>query len=158
MVTSRYRRPGNKVPEVYRGKALEERIRRALESMYSSDKKTVGTKDVRRFLRGFSEPGIGVELVLIVEKSPLNSVWARGRCGDKIYSYIGKTGTQYVKEYKKPRNPRTIAQQEQRMKYKEAVGMWRVLPESEKEVYRQKAVNLPMTGYNLFIRSYLKTT
>ena len=157
MVENKYKRPGNRVIDVYRGKEMEERIRGALEKLCSRSGVQVGEKEVRRFLGHLSESGMSGELVMIVEKYPLNSMQVRGKCGKKIYSYITKTGNQYVKEYKKPRNPRTPAQQSQRLKYKEAVGMWKALPEPEKEIYRQKAMDLPLTGYNLFIRTCLES-
>ena len=157
MVENVYRRPGNKVIDVYRGREMEERIRVALEKLCSRSGVRVGAKEVKRFLGNLTESGMIGDLVMIVEKRALNSKEVRGKCGKKIYSYITKTGNQYVKEYKKPRNPRTPAQQSQRLKYKEAVGMWKALPEPEKEIYRQKAMDLPLTGYNLFIRTCLES-
>ena len=157
MVVHKYEKPRNKVIEVYRGKEFRERIEVALERVFAGDGVRVSPAKVKKFLRMLPKSSLGGEAVLIIEQSPMASMQARGKYGDKIYSVIGKTGTQRVKEYKKPRNPRSPAQQKQRGKIREAIMAWRMLAIAQRTIWNKKAKNKPLSGYNLFISNYLLT-
>lgn len=56
-----------------------------------------------------------------------------------------------------PSNPRTEAQQANRQKITNGVQAWKNLTEEEKSVYNKKAIGKRMSGYNLFLRQYLKS-
>jgi len=74
-----------------------------------------------------------------------------------IYRTDNVTGrTKYYREpYYIPKNPRTVSQQSNRQKYKNAVAAWQALTNSQKEVYNMRARNKKFSGYNLFIKEYL---
>ena len=54
-----------------------------------------------------------------------------------------------------PTNPQTEAQQAHRQKYGEAVGAWRNLTDEQKNLYNERAIGKPFSGYNRFIKDYL---
>ena len=96
-------------------------------------------------------------MVLILEQYPLNSEQVRGKHKNQVFQVINKTGNQYTRRFIKSRNPRTPLQQAHRMKYKDAVMAWNALLVQSKKQYNHKAARMPLTGYNLFIRTYLAT-
>jgi hypothetical protein len=98
---------------------------------------------------------VGSDYLLQVDKLvltgfPLGSMEARGKFRDKIFAV--QKGTQYIKPYQKPFNPRTLFQQSNRTKWKEIAHQWQELDESEKEVYNARAEGKPMSGFNLFVK------
>lgn len=97
----------------------------------------------------------GREYLLRVEKVvlcgfALGSLEVRGRYRD--YIFANRQGTQYVKEYKKPYNPRTPKQQANRAKWKSIGQSWQNLSESDKAEYNLRATGLPFSGFNLYVR------
>lgn len=56
-----------------------------------------------------------------------------------------------------PTNPRTEAQQANRQKIADAVEAWQGLTEEQRNQYNKRARFQPFTGYNLFIKEYLKS-
>ena len=60
-----------------------------------------------------------------------------------------------VKKFYIPTNPQTELQQANRQKLAAGVLAWQELSEEQKNEYRTKAKNLPLTGFNLFIREYM---
>jgi len=77
-----------------------------------------------------------------------------GRIGDVVASTW--KGIKYVKEFKKPANPRTEKQQRNRKLFKEAIEKWQRLPKEEKEKWNKKAAEKKLSGYNLMIKQYIK--
>ena len=77
----------------------------------------------------------------------------RGTLGKDLVASSWK-GIPYIREYQVPRNPKTELQLEHRALFAEAVELWHALEESERDVYNKAAKR--MTGYNLFIRQYIR--
>lgn len=77
-----------------------------------------------------------------------------GRAGKYIHYNV--KGRQYVRSYAIPRNPRTVAQQENRTTFAEAVKLWQELSPEERMIYNRKALGKPYSGYNLFISIQMK--
>ena len=74
----------------------------------------------------------------------------------QVRSYEGKQ--QQVKmKYYTPTNPRTEAQQNWRASFATGVSNWQGLSENEKDNWREMAEDRPLTGFNLFLRTYLLT-
>lgn len=67
-----------------------------------------------------------------------------------------RDGKQYFRTYVIPNDPKTAKQMEQRSKYARAVETWKQLSDDEKETYNRRAVNLNMSGYNLFISEFTR--
>ncbi len=78
-----------------------------------------------------------------------------GRLGNIVF-YM-RRGTQCCRVYIKPANPDTQAQKENRGRFAIAVMSWQGLPEPEKKNYAEKARNLNMSGYNLYISEFMNT-
>lgn len=55
-----------------------------------------------------------------------------------------------------PGNPQTIPQQANRGKLSAAIFLWRALSDSQKNIWRAKCYNKRMSGYNLFLSTYIK--
>ena len=76
-----------------------------------------------------------------------------------IYRTDNVTGE--TKNYREPyyitRNPRTEPQQNWRQIFADAVTAWQALTNEQKVVYNKKAIGKRMSGYNLFLREYLKS-
>jgi len=78
-----------------------------------------------------------------------------GHIGDSVYYTVwNKT---YVRKYVKPHNPRSEAQQSHRSLFSEAMALWKLLSDEDKQVYKKKVRKLAMHGHNLFIREYINT-
>lgn len=56
-----------------------------------------------------------------------------------------------------PTNPQTEAQQANRQKIADAVSAWQALTDEQKDVYNKKALGKGISGYNLFIKNYLRS-
>lgn len=81
----------------------------------------------------------------------------RGSIGNK-FTYQLRHNKQYKIKYYVPTNPRTAPQQANRDKIKYAVLKWHSLTEIQKNFYRKKEPIRPtMSGYNFFIREYMKS-
>jgi len=78
----------------------------------------------------------------------------RGQLGKRVIASSWR-GIPYLREYVKPRNPRTKRQQKHRGRFGEAVAAWKGLSRTEQRAYDRRAVR--MTGLNLFIQEYLKS-
>ena len=78
-----------------------------------------------------------------------------GTIGKKETAVI-RNGQNFLRTYVIPNDPKTPKQMEQRRKYTRAVEAWKELSDSEKQVYNNRAKNLNMSGYNLFISEFTK--
>lgn len=56
-----------------------------------------------------------------------------------------------------PRYPNTPAQLNTRQNIRNAVASWQELTEEQKIAYNERARGLNMSGYNLYIREYIKS-
>jgi hypothetical protein len=88
---------------------------------------------------------------------PLGSLQASGKFRD--YIFVTRNGQTYIKPYKKPRNPKTPAQQAQRQKFQRVTKSWKELSPEQQQEYNDRAelTGTPLTGYNLFCREQLKS-
>ena len=78
---------------------------------------------------------------------PLTGIWRRDNVTGKVLYYCEPF---YI-----PKNRRTETQQTNRQKYADGVLAWQGLTGEQKAVYNEKAKNLEMSGYNLFLKLYL---
>jgi hypothetical protein len=62
-----------------------------------------------------------------------------------------------LSNYYIPKNPRTEAQQANRQKMSDAVSAWQDLTPFEKNCYNAFAVGKKLSGYNLFLKNYLRS-
>jgi hypothetical protein len=62
-------------------------------------------------------------------------------------------GHEYIRAYRKPKDPHTPSQEEERAIYRQAVDTWKTLRNRQKEFYRRIAKG--MSGYNLFVQRYI---
>ena len=65
-----------------------------------------------------------------------------------------KDGTIEISMLRIPSNPRTEAQQAQRLKYGQAVEGWRGLSEEAKGEYNERATPLKISGWNLYMKEF----
>ncbi len=85
-------------------------------------------------------------------RSPVQSI--HGRLGNIIFYNV--KGNNYARSWSIPTNPRTEAQQKNRVNFADAVKLWQVLTDSEKAEYNRMAAGKPLSGYNLFISMKMK--
>lgn len=85
---------------------------------------------------------------------PLMSMEARGLIGERLV-FSKRSSGQQARFQKAQKDKTTIDRDIQRSLYQTAVNSWNVLSEPEKQVYRDNAKNLHMSGYNLFMRERL---
>lgn len=68
----------------------------------------------------------------------------------------GKTRN-YLEPYYIVRNPRTYDQQANRQKFALAVKAYQGLTKEERKAYYKRAIGKRLSGYNLFLREYLRS-
>lgn len=85
-------------------------------------------------------------------KAPIKSI--HGRLGNVIF--YNTNGNNYARSYSIPKNPRTGAQQKNRINFADAVKLWQGLTDAEKGEYNRMAIGKPLSGYNLFISLKMK--
>jgi len=85
---------------------------------------------------------------------PLLSLKASGSIAKNLTFSERKSGSQ-VRFQKKQKDVLTSDRVEHRARFLEAAAAWNALFEEEKLDYKQRAVSLAMTGYNLFLKEYL---
>ncbi len=71
--------------------------------------------------------------------------------------FVVRGNSTYVRRYKKPRDPQSSAQLDQRARFAGAIAAWRELGEPDRQRYRDRAKRLRRTGYNLFIGEWVAT-
>lgn len=87
-------------------------------------------------------------------KYPLHSLSASGSICQKITFSVRDSGQQ-VRWQKKQLNIVTEARLEARSAYSNAVIAWRLLSDSEKQSWKDQALKIKLTGYNLFVQDYI---
>ena len=85
-------------------------------------------------------------------RSPIKSI--HGRIGNIIFYNVN--GNNYARSFSMPKNPRTEAQQKNRVNFADAVKLWQGLSDEEKSKYNRMAAGKPLSGYNLFISMKMK--
>lgn len=87
----------------------------------------------------------------------------KNKLGNIYSGTIGKSktacvrdGKQYVRTYVIPNDPKTAKQKKQRKKYARAVEIWKQMSDGEKHHYNKRAMNLNMSGYNLFVSEFTR--
>ena len=83
--------------------------------------------------------------------APLASIGASGSVHGTLTFSQRKSGQQ-VRFQKKQKDYVNDARQAARANYSAAVAAWRAMTTEEKAVYFTRAENMPMTGYNLFVK------
>ncbi len=69
-----------------------------------------------------------------------------------------KQGKKPIKmKFYTPTNPQTPTQEANRQKFADAVSEWQSLTETEKKAYNDRAKDLQLFGWNLFIREYYQS-
>lgn len=91
---------------------------------------------------------------MVKVKSPLLSREARGAIYGNIVFSVRKSGQQ-VRFQKPPVDRRSSGQISRRLIYSNGVDAWHSLTSEEKQVYIVQAKEMNMTGYNLYMRTYL---
>lgn len=91
---------------------------------------------------------------MAIVKSPLHSTRASGKIGERLV-FIHRGGRQTARFQRAQPNHPTSSQDVYRAAYSEAVGVWNGLTPEQKAVYIDEAVGLHMSGYNLFVKTYL---
>lgn len=79
-----------------------------------------------------------------------------GRLGDNVFYMRG--GKICARRHVIPANPRTKRQQARRGVFAAAVRRWRSLTDAARMEWNGRAGKLKCSGYNLFIRDYLRRT
>jgi hypothetical protein len=126
---------------------------KALESLLSlSARKRVGQISVYgRKIYGLSRYGQEESKIRIEEDDPI------------ILSGIFRERIIFGKRYRErlpyyvPKNPQTESQQANRQKIADGVLAWQALTDNEKSVYNKKTIGRKLSGYNLFLKEYLKS-
>jgi hypothetical protein len=74
-----------------------------------------------------------------------------------IYQTRRNNGKQFsaLLNYYVPKNPRTVLQQANRQKYANGILAWQAFTNNDKKIYNKKACKNKMSGYNLFLKTYL---
>ena len=70
--------------------------------------------------------------------------------------HYNRYGQQYCRVHVMPKNPRTECQQAVRATFADAVRSWQQLDSVEKARYNRKVRYKKMTGYNLYISTFMK--
>ena len=90
-------------------------------------------------------------------KGPLMSLNAKGKFGGAMVFGSWK-GIPTCRQKVDPTNPNTAAQQTQRTTFTNAVASWHAQDQTTQDSWtdRAKALGLKMSGYNLYVREYIK--
>jgi len=76
-----------------------------------------------------------------------------GTIGKKVTA-VERKGENFLRNYVIPHDPKTPAQMNQRNKFTEANEAWKALSPEEKEIYNERAKNMKMYGYHLFVSEF----
>jgi hypothetical protein len=87
--------------------------------------------------------------------APLFSAAASGKFSDlaEFRMVNGQAIAAGIKERRKPLHPQTVAQSE---RFKVAAAEWSALTTAQKQPWRSAAYSQSMTGYQLYMREYLR--
>lgn len=85
---------------------------------------------------------------------PVSGFLLSGQVGGLVFCRRG-AGV-YVRARVTPRDPKTAAQRDRRLRFDAAVAAWRALPEADKAAVRERAAAEGRTGYHLFLAEFLR--
>ncbi len=91
-------------------------------------------------------------MAILTLTAPCKSI--HGRIGN--YVYLFRRGRQIVRPYVKPSNPDTEKQRYIRNLFSEAVLSWQNISDNQKAYWNKCAAGKPVSGYNMYISSYIK--
>lgn len=91
-------------------------------------------------------------MAILTLKAPCKSI--HGRIGNNVYLF--RRGQQIVRPYVKPTNPDTEKQRFIRNLFSEAVLSWQNISDNQKAYWNKCASGKPVSGYNMYISSYIK--
>lgn len=82
---------------------------------------------------------------------------ARGTLGKSVVFSIRK-GTNYIRTYLKPKNPKSDAQIQNRLAFEDGVSKWRwnIITSAQKTDWASYSAGTTESGFNRFMRFYLK--
>lgn len=92
---------------------------------------------------------------MVVVTGPLHSLTARGTF-NKNLTFQRRKYRNVVYPYTIPTDPRSSTQLAQRARYTQAWLLWGSLSSGEKDAFNSAALYTPMSGFNLFMQTYLK--
>lgn len=107
-------------------------------------------------------------MIIDTDKKGKFGFWVRGKVGKKdiedpfdvygIYrvSRFGGVMVQEKLKFYRPFNPDSPLQKANRKRMTDAMAEWKLLDESIKNVYKEKAKKLNMFGFNLYVKNYFK--
>ena len=81
---------------------------------------------------------------------PLLSFGANGQIGKAMVTANWR-GISYARQYVKPNNPRTTAQQANRTRFALFREMWKLAPEEVRDTFNTFALGRPFLGFNAFV-------
>ena len=76
-----------------------------------------------------------------------------GRVGSLVFCRRGNR--LFVRQWVRPKDPKSLGQLERRGRFSQAVAAWRALSDEEKDSYRERAKWQSRSGYNLFVSEHL---
>lgn len=79
----------------------------------------------------------------------------RGTLG-KSMTVCLRNGKRYIREWKKPYDPKSPIQLHRRGRFKEAMDAWHALPKAEREEFNRRARRKRIYGVNLFVGEYMR--
>lgn len=91
---------------------------------------------------------------MVLVKSPLLSKSASGTIGENLTFSLRDTGQQ-VRFQKRQKDVFSVPREVQRTLYREAYEQWNLLDSDDKKMWLRMAYSKQMTGYNLFVKTYL---
>jgi len=77
-----------------------------------------------------------------------------GTMGREITA-VERDGTNFDRTWVMPYDPKTPKQMRQRKRFADAHDAWIALPQEKRNEYNERARNMKMTGYNLFVKEYV---
>lgn len=93
---------------------------------------------------------------MVLVKSPLLSESASGTIADNLTFSLRDTGQQ-VRFQKKQKDIFTVPREIQRTLYRQAYEEWNLLAPEDKIMWSKMASSKKMTGYNLYLKTFLLT-
>jgi hypothetical protein len=85
---------------------------------------------------------------------PVEGMLFSGRIGNAVFC-CRANGTAYVRQWVRPKDPRTLAQVKRRGKFQEAIDAWKKLPDAEKKKFNDRARFMRRLGYHLFLSEFM---
>ncbi|MFB3897728.1 MAG: hypothetical protein ACE14V_15665 [bacterium] len=124
------------------------------EELAPSLTKTQVRKALNRAMANLKSESEAFELDIKFMTHPAYALGLTGKYRDRIHQR-SKRGKYYSKRYAKPKNPKTKNQLKTRSNFNLASDAYQNESESVRNLWRNKAENLQMTGRNLYMRRYI---